>query len=142
MHWQYRKICNQVGLDAEKRKKIQRILDHEKQQRRRLKKNAEKYGISIISMDALCNVGSDALIRLENQKNTYDEAVKNMALQYLYIFLARLSVDDRYILMSLGILSDREIAQKLGISKSTVQYRRQKLIELLKKWYQKETILL
>ena len=117
-------------------------MDHEKQQRRRLKKNAEKYGISIISMDALCNVGSDALIRLENQKNTYDEAVKNMALQYLYIFLARLSVDDRYILMSLGILSDREIAQKLGISKSTVQYRRQKLIELLKKWYQKETILL
>ena len=106
------------------------------------KKNAEKYGISIISADALCDAGYDVTTRLAGQQDIYDEAIKDMALQYLHIFFARLSVDDRYILMSLGILSDREIAQKLGISKSTVQYRRKKLIVLLEKWYQKETILL
>lgn len=121
--------------------KIQRIFDREKQQRSRQKKNAEKYGISIISADALCDAGYDVTTQLAGQQDIYDEAIKDMALQYLHIFLSRLSVDDRYILMSLGILSDREIAKQLCIAKSTVQYRRRKLIKLLKKWYQQETIL-
>lgn len=121
--------------------KIQRIFDREKQQRSRQKKNAEKYGISIISVDALCDAGYDVTTQLAGQQDIYDEAIKDMALQYLHIFLSRLSVDDRYILMSLGILSDREIAKQLCIAKSTVQYRRRKLIKLLKKWYQQETIL-
>ena len=138
----YEKICRQEGIGVEKKRKIQQIWDTEKQQRRRQKKNAEKYGISIISADALCDIGYDISARLAGQQNTYDEAIKDMALQYLYIFFDRLSVDDRYILMSFGALSDREIAKKLGIAKSTVQYRRKKLIVLLEKWYQKETILL
>ena len=92
-------------------------------------------------MDALCDAGYDVTTQLAGQQDIYDEAIKDMALQYLHIFLSRLSVDDRYILMSLGILSDREIAKQLCIAKSTVQYRRRKLIKLLKKWYQQETIL-
>lgn len=142
MYWKYEKLCRQVGLSEEKRRKIQRILDREKQRRRTKQKNAEKYGISIISADALRDAGYDVFARLTGGENTYDEAIKDMALQYLHIFLQRLHSDDRYILLSLGTLSDREIAQKLGISKSTVQYRRKKLIMLLKKWYQQETILL
>lgn len=142
MELMYEKICRQEGIGVEKKRKIQQIWDTEKQQRRRQKKNAEKYGISIISADALCDIGYDISARLAGQQNTYDEAIKDMALQYLYIFFDRLSVDDRYILMSFGALSDREIAKKLGIAKSTVQYRRKKLIVLLEKWYQKETILL
>lgn len=141
MELMYEKICRQEGIGVEKKRKIQQIWDTEKQQRRRQKKNAEKYGISIISADALCDIGYDISARLAGQQNTYDEAIKDMALQYLHIFLSRLSVDDRYILMSLGILSDREIAKQLCIAKSTVQYRRRKLIKLLKKWYQQETIL-
>ena len=142
MELMYEKICRQEGIGVEKKRKIQQIWDTEKQQRRRQKKNAEKYGISIISADALCDIGYDISARLAGQQNTYDEAIKDMALQYLYIFFDRLSVDDRYILMSFGALSGREIAKKLGIAKSTVQYRRKKLIVLLEKWYQKETILL
>lgn len=130
-----------MGLDMTEKTKIQRIFDREKQQRSRQKKNAEKYGISIISADALCDAGYDVTTQLAGQQDIYDEAIKDMALQYLHIFLSRLSVDDRYILMSLGILSDREIAKQLCIAKSTVQYRRRKLIKLLKKWYQQETIL-
>lgn len=130
-----------MGLDMTEKTKIQRIFDREKQQRSRQKKNAEKYGISIISVDALCDAGYDVTTQLAGQQDIYDEAIKDMALQYLHIFLSRLSVDDRYILMSLGILSDREIAKQLCIAKSTVQYRRRKLIKLLKKWYQQETIL-
>lgn len=142
MRWKYEKICRQVGLDAQKQKEIQKVFDGEKQHRRTSRKNAEKYGISIISADVLRDIGTNVSIWLTGLEDTYDEAVKDMALQYLHIFLRRVSVDDRYILMSFGTLSDREIAQNLGISKSTVQYRRQKLITLLKKWYQKETILL
>ena len=130
-----------MGLDMTEKTKIQRIFDREKQQRSRQKKNAEKYGISIISADALCDAGYDVTTQLAGQQDIYDEAIKDMALQYVHIFLSRLSVDDRYILMSLGILSDREIAKQLCIAKSTVQYRRRKLIKLLKKWYQQETIL-
>lgn len=141
MRWKYEKTCRDMGLDMTEKTKIQRIFDREKQQRSRQKKNAEKYGISIISADALCDAGYDVTTQLAGQQDIYDEAIKDMALQYLHIFLSRLSVDDRYILMSLGILSDREIAKQLCIAKSTVQYRRRKLIKLLKKWYQQETIL-
>lgn len=141
MRWKYEKTCRDMGLDMTEKTKIQRIFDREKQQRSRQKKNAEKYGISIISVDALCDAGYDVTTQLAGQQDIYDEAIKDMALQYLHIFLSRLSVDDRYILMSLGILSDREIAKQLCIAKSTVQYRRRKLIKLLKKWYQQETIL-
>lgn len=141
MRWKCEKLCSDIGLDVTHKKEIRRIYDVEKQRRRTRQKNAEKYGISIISADALCDAGYDVTTRLAGQQDIYDEAIKDMALQYLHIFLGRLSVDDRCILMSLGILSDREIAKQLRIAKSTVQYRRRKLIKLLKKWYQQETIL-
>ena len=131
-----------MGLDMTQKRKIQQVLDCEKQRRRIRRKNAKTYGISIISTNALCDAGYDVFARLTGDENTYEEAIKDMALQYLQIFLRRLSIDDRYILMSLGQQGDRQTAKTLGIAKSTVQYRRKKLITLLKKWYYQETPLL
>ena len=68
--------------------------------------------------------------------------MRQLALTYLNDFLKRFSIEEQYILLSWGILPDREVAKRLKIKKTTMQDRRKALIKKLKELFKKETDLL
>lgn len=142
MKWKYEKACQKAGLSEEEIQEIRKVFDSEKSKRKVNKKNKEKLEIQEVSIESIQKEFDTRFDFPDPSKNTEEDAVRQLALTYLNDFLKRFSIEEQYILLSWGILPDREVAKRLKIKKTTMQDRRKALIKKLKELFKKETDLL
>ena len=76
---------------------------------------------------------------IDEERDTEKEALRRIALAYLKDFLGRFTPEEQWILLMQGEMSDQAIAKTLGLSTSTMRYRRKRLMEKLKTFYLEET---
>lgn len=142
MKWEYEKACKEAGIDEQRIKEIRKIFEAEKQKRRQNKKAREKTGYQEVSMQALLEAGISVPALSAANIDIEEESLRQLALAYLNLFLKRFSRKEQYILLSWGVLPDREVAKRLGMKKSTMQDQRKRLIHDLQEFFKEETDLL
>lgn len=142
MKMEYEKACKAAGLSEEKIREIRNVFETEKQKRRVNCKNREKYGYKEVSVEALIKAGFSTFSLTDETKDTYEEALYRIALSHLQRFLLRFTEEEQFMLLMYGVMSDREVAEKLNMSKSTMQYRRKRLLKQLREYFEKETNLI
>lgn len=142
MKWEYEKACKKAGLNETEIQEIRKIFDSEKSRRKVNQKNREESGYREISVEAILENEEETFELPDALQNTEEDALKEIALSHLRDFLKRFNLEDQYILLSWGTLSDREAAKRLGMKKSTLQDRRKRLIKELQQCFKNETDLL
>ncbi len=129
----YEKVCREAGCSEQEIKKIRAVFANERRRRKLQQKNREKYKYRAISLERL----QDLVI--DEERDTEKEALRRIALAYLKDFLGRFTPEEQWILLMQGEMSDQAIAKTLGLSTSTMRYRRKRLMEKLKTFYLEET---
>lgn len=142
MKWEYEKACQKAGLSEKEIQEIRKVFDSEKSKRKVREKSRKITGICEVSIEGI-QEGLDSSFDLPDlMNNTEEDALRQLALSYLGTFLKRFSIEEQYILLSWGVLPDREVAERLKMKKSTMQDRRKRLIKKLHEFFEKETDLI
>ena len=142
MKWEYEKACEKAGLNEKEIQEIRKIFDSEKSRRRVNQKSRTQSGYHEVSIENISEEAENNFDLPDILHNTEEDAIKQLALSHLRVFLKRFKLEEQYILLSWGIVPDREVAKRLGVKKSTMQDRRKRLIKELQDFFKKETNLM
>ena len=96
--------------------------------------------VVVLSLDAV-TTGEHSLSEIisDTETNVENEAIQNVMIEKLKIALAGLSTEELSLINMLysDLKSEREIAAILGISQKTVNKRKHRILERLKKFLEK-----
>ena len=139
MIYKYELACREAGMSEEKIKEIRKIFDDEKKRLKREREYMAIHNIGVFSPDAVQKDGE--IIGYEIPDMILDieaEFVRKMELEELRKVIQMLSDEEREFL---NICfedvknSNRRIAKQLGIPRTTVGDRKQKLLKKIRKLY-------
>ena len=147
MNRKYYRICKNAGMSEEEIKKIDKVLDPSKKRMQREKKamaEANADGFIFLSASELGDEAMDDESDFDIPDPDMDlEAtiIHQCELEELRLYLSELSEDDRDILMISfsGVKNyDQILMEKYGLTRGIIQYRREKLIKLLRSRFDHE----
>lgn len=136
MIYKYEMACKEAGLTEEQIVKIRQVFDADYKKLDRRRKAKERYGFSWLSVSELSGSEEEEDYTLaDTETNVEEEVLHRMSLQELRGYMQELPEDDRKFLYD--CFSDREdnfkwVAEKYGLKREQVKYRRRKLIQVLR----------
>lgn len=141
----YEEACKEAGLSEEQTKKIRNVYHSAKRIRERDKKLREKYGISFSHLEPSedrTEITEDMkYLELEDCDVCLEDIVeKKIMLEKLGAALDELSDEDRRFLLLLyspEYGTETSLAEQMGVSRRTVQRRKNSLLKLLRKIFEK-----
>jgi DNA-directed RNA polymerase specialized sigma24 family protein len=142
MIYRYEKACQEAGMEESRIAEIRRFFDGEQKKLNRDKEAREKAGIVFNSLNAL--VDSEGMSEYEipdERSNPEEMVVQNLAMDRLRQCLDELPAEDREFLFALfegkyGF--ETALAKKMGIPRTTLQRRKDRLVEALRqKFFEK-----
>lgn len=145
MIYKYEIACKEAGLNKEQINEIRKVFDVDRRKLRREQDRMEQENIRFGSVDDIDYNFEDVDGRdIEDTSfNIELDYIKKWELAQLNRFLDELTEEEREFLIVCyedAKLSDSRIGQKLGLPRTTVQSRRLKLLEKLKKRFVEEKI--
>lgn len=143
MIYKYELACKEAGLNKEEIAEIRKVFDTDRKKLKRENEIIEKANIQYFSIDKTVDEEGniDSYDICDINANTEMEAIKLWEVEKLREFMNELSVEDREFLYACfddvrG--AEKRIAQRLGIPRNAVQYRKRKLIAHLRKKFMGE----
>jgi len=138
MIYKYEIACREAGLSEEKIAEIRRFFDAEKKKLKRENDVIEKTKFQYFSMNEAIDEERGITIYDVGDMNadTEMDAIKLWELEKLREYMSELSYEDQEFLYACFEDSrgaETRIAKKLGIPRQTVQYKKKKLIDHLRK---------
>lgn len=137
MIYKYEMACKEAGLSEEKIKEIRQIFDNDKKKLKReneyLEKNDIRY-FSISDVDEETEKMGDYSL-MDTSVNVEMDVIRKLEIEKLMCYLKELPADDReflYLCFEEAKENDTAIAKKLGLPRTTVQYRKKKLLTMLR----------
>lgn len=143
MIYKYEIACKEAGLSEERIKEIRKIFDDDKKKLKRSMKFREEAGIVFNSLTALAEeYGGDEENGLDSGFNLEETVIHNWELEKLDICLNELSADDREFIIA--VFSEErgtifKMAKEMGIPRSTLMYRKEKILKSIKKSFLKKS---
>lgn len=142
MIYKYEIACKEAGLNEEKIVEIRKIFDNDKKRLKREKQRMLEEDIRYFSVDAF-EAGEDVeSFEIEDPNaDTEALAMKNWELSKLREYLAELTPDDIEFIMACyqdAKDSDERIAEKMGLTRNQVRYKKKMLLKHLKERFEGE----
>lgn len=143
MIYKYEIACKEAGLSEEKTAEIRKFFVAEKQKLRRRNKVIEETNFRYFSMDESVDEqdGIESCEIRDVNADTEMEAIRLWELEKLREYMNELPVEDREFLYACfedARGAETRIAAKLGIPRQTVQYRKKKLVDQLRRRFMGE----
>lgn len=145
MIYKYEIACREAGLTKEQINEIRKVFDVDRRKLKREQDRLEQENIRYGSIDDI-NCNFEEVDKREIEDTSIDielDYIKKWELGQLNRFLDELTEEEREFLIACyedAKLSDSRIGKKLGLPRTTVQSRRLKLLEKLKKRFAEEKI--
>ena len=139
MIYEYELACKEAGLSEEKIKEIRRMFDAEKKRLKRRKEAKERYGWGYISIDGMTfktERDQGTLDIPDPNTNVEQEVMEQYEMEQLRELLNALATEDKRFLMDYYQCKHGEkmaVAEKYGMTKQQANYRKNKLLERLRK---------
>jgi hypothetical protein len=143
MIYEYELACKEAGLSEEKIKEIRRMFDAEKKRLKRRKVAHDKCGWGFFAIEDLM-VGS-----ILHRKGAFDipdagmsveeEIIHRLDLERLNKLLEEMDPDDKEFLLDCFESrkgTDNAAQEKHGLSRGQVQYRKRKLVNMLREKFE------
>lgn len=145
MIYKYEIECEKAGLSKEQINEIRKVFDVDRRKLKREQERMEQENIRYGSVDDIsCEFEGIARKDIEDTRcNLELDYIRKWELEQLNRFLNELTEEEREFLLVCyedAKLSDSRISKRLGLPRTTVQSRRLKLIEKLKKRFEEEGI--
>lgn len=142
MIYKYEIACKEAGLNEEKIVEIRKVFDNDKKRLKREKQRMEEKDIHCFSIDAF-QAGEDIerFDIADPNADTEALAIKNWELSKLREFLAELTTEDVEFIMACYQEvkeSDERIAEKMGLTRNQVRYKKKILLKHLKERFEAE----
>lgn len=142
MIYKYEIACKEAGLNEEKIVEIRKVFDNDKKRLKREKQRMEEKDIHCFSIDAF-QAGEDIerFDIADPNADTEALAIKNWELSKLREFLAELTTEDVEFIMACyqeAKESDERIAEKMGLTRNQVRYKKKILLKHLKERFEAE----
>ena len=145
MLYKYELACKEAGLSEEQTAEIRRFFDAEKKRLKRDKEAREKAGITFSYIQATDqNYDGDAemdeLDFVDEGFDLEELIIHKLELEKMEKALKKLPEDDRKFLLSLYSLghgSETLLAKQMGIPRTTLIRRKERLLKLLKSFFEK-----
>lgn len=142
MIYKYEIACKEAGLNEEKIVEIRKVFDNDKKRLKREKQRMEEKDIHCFSIDAF-QAGEDIerFDIADPNADTEALAIKNWELSKLREFLAELTTEDVEFIMACyqeAKESDERIAEKMGLTRNQVCYKKKMLLKHLKERFEGE----
>ena len=139
MIYEYELACKEAGLSEEKIKEIRRMFDAEKKRLKRRKEAKERYGWGYISIDGMTfktERDQGTLDIPDPNTNVEQEVMEQCEMEQLRELLNALATEDKRFLMDYYQCKHGEkmvVAEKYGMTIQQANYRKNKLLERLRK---------
>lgn len=137
MIYRYEKACQEAGMEESRIAEIRRFFDGEQKKLNRDKEAREKAGIVFNSLNALVDSEGMSEYEIPDERSIPEEmVVQNLAMDRLRQCLDELPAEDREFLFAIfeGEYGyETALAKKMGIPRTTLRYRKERLLEALRK---------
>lgn len=145
MIYKYEIACKEAGLSKEQITEIRKVFDVDRKRLKRETRTMEEENIQFGSVDDINGNYEEVDKRDIEDTNVNIELdyIKKWELEQLNRFLSELTEEEKEFLLAYyedAKSSDSRIALKLGLPRTTVQSRRKKLLEKLRKRFDEEKI--
>ncbi len=138
MIYNYEMACKEAGLREDQTAEIRRFFDSEQKKLKRRNEAIDKNQIVYFSISqAVKELGENADYEIPDASiDVAEEVLHRMDLDRLREVMQELPEDDQEFLMVYfeeENFGDTRVAKRLGIPRQTVQYRKKKLLKVLRK---------
>lgn len=144
MIYKYEIACKEAGLSEEKIKEIRKVFDDDKKKLKRENACMVKQEITYFNIfDVDPEYDFMAYEIVDANVNIEQDMIKKWELEQLMRFVKELTIQEQEFITAyfeeVGA-NDTKIAKKLGLPRTTVQSRRKKLLEKLRRRFEEEKI--
>ena len=136
MFYKYELACKAAGLSEEETAQIRNYIDTQRKKLKRENKIKERLGISFLPLESLSGFLDEGTYEIPDMDMDPErDAIHNLELKQLRKVMRELPEEDREFL--LAVFEDykdaeKRIGEKLGLTRGQVQYRKRKLIQILR----------
>ncbi len=139
MRIDYERACNEAGLPEETVKAIRRIFDADKKRMKWEKKTRKETGFVYYSIELLKNPEDGCYYDLPDPEMDLDEIIiHKLDLERLSVILDMLPETEKQFILDCfdaDYGSYKEIAKKYGMSVGTVQQKKRRVVERIRKLF-------
>ncbi len=144
MIYKYEIACREAGLSEEKIREIRQLFDNDKKKLKRENESMQKNEITYFNIFAVDPEYDFAVYEIEDPSTNVEmDVIKKWEIEQLVRFVKELPKDDQeflHLYFEEVDASDTKIARKLDMPRTTVQSRRKKLMDKLRKRFEEENI--
>ena len=142
MIYKYEIACREAGLSEEQTAEIRKVFDNDKKRLKRENQRMVEEEILCFSMDRVQTEDDVEAFEIEDlNANTEEQAIKNWEISKLNEYLSELTVEDAAFLLACYQDvkdSDSRIAEKMGLTRNQVRYKKKMLLKHLKERFEGE----
>ena len=139
MRIEYERACKEAGVPEETVKAIRRIFDADKKRMKWEKKTRKETGFVYYSIELLKNPGDGCYYDLPDPEMDLDEIIiHKLDLERLSVILDMLPETEKQFILDCfdaDYGSYKEIAKKYGMSVGTVQQKKRRVVERIRKLF-------
>ena len=142
MIYKYEIACKEAGLSEEKTAEIRKVFENDRKRLKREQQRMAEENITYFSIDSV-ETGEDmeGFDISDPKADTEAFAIRNWELFKLKEYVAELSVEDAEFLLACyqdAKESDERIAEKMGLTRNQVRYKKKMLLKHLRDRFEGE----
>ena len=133
----YEIACREAGLSEEQTAEIRKFFDAEQKKLNRRRESRKENGVYYLSIEGMqeCEECGNTFDIPDTNTNVEEEVMRTWELERLNQLLDELPEDDKEFLLACFAEergAECVLARKMGVSRDTVRWRKEKLVKMLK----------